>query len=133
VPIIGAAWAKFMILTGELLSAQQARDIGLVLTVEPDAELRARATALARRIARLPRESTVLNKACIDRINDVMGRDAARMLGRSYDTVTKTLAKTAKAPDGRLFETIFRDEGTDGLKQARDSQFSGSWLNPKNK
>jgi enoyl-CoA hydratase/carnithine racemase len=130
VPIIGATWAKFMILTGELLDAEQAQRIGLVLSVEPHDQLLDRATELARRIASLPRESTTLNKACIDRINDVMGREAGRMIGRSYDTATKSAAKFAKAPDGRCFEDIFAKEGTTGLKAARDSQFTGSWLKP---
>lgn len=131
VPIIGAAWAKFMVLTGEVLDAERARDIGLVLTVEPRKILLERAQDLGRRIARVPRKSMIVNKACIDRIADVMGREAGRMIGRSYDTVTKSLAKSARAPDGRTFEEIFAAEGTAGINAARDAQFTGSWLQPE--
>lgn len=131
VPIIGAQWAKFLILTGEFIDAHKAAELGLVLTVEPAAELRPRAFYLAWRISRLPREGVLLNKACIDGITDATGRTMARQVGRSMDTLTKSMAKQATAPDGRLFEDIFSDEGTDGLKKARDSQFSGSWLKRK--
>lgn len=131
VPLIGATWAKYLILTGDLLDAEKAREIGLVLAVEPQGQLLERATDLARRIASLPREAVTLNKACIDRINDVMGREAGRMIGRSYDTLTKSMSKLAKAPDGRFFEEIFQQEGTVGLKAARDMQFVDSWLKSK--
>ncbi len=50
VPVIGAAWAKYLIFTGELIDAGRAEKIGLVLTVEPAAELESRATDLAERL-----------------------------------------------------------------------------------
>ncbi|MCW2526426.1 MAG: enoyl-CoA hydratase [Pseudonocardiales bacterium] len=128
VPIVGAAWAKYMILTGELLHAQRAADIGLVLTVVPTESLTADVTMLARRIAAVPREAAILNKAAIEAMTDAMGRQAGRLTGRAYDVTTKGQAKNAKAPDGRRFEEIFASEGTVGLKKARDSQFTGSWL-----
>ena len=133
VPIIGAQWAKFLILTGELIDAERARDIGLVLAVVPAAHLDARASDLAERIARLPREATLLNKACIDAMNDVMGRTSGRLVGRAIDTSTVAMAKFAQAPDGRTFEDILRAEGMEGVKKARDEQFKGGWLEPKPK
>jgi enoyl-CoA hydratase/carnithine racemase len=128
VPIIGGAWAKFLILTGELIDAPLAERIGLVLTVIPAAELEARVTALARRIAAVPREAAILNKAAVEAVTDAMGRQAGRLAGRAYDVTTKGSAKLATAPDGRRFEDIVREEGIAGLKKARDSQFTGSWL-----
>lgn len=128
VPIIGAAWAKFMILTGDLIDAETARDIGLVLSVVPAGELAERGFDLARRIASVPRESAILNKAGINAMMDAMGKQAGRSIGRAYDVTTKAAAKFAEAPDGRRFEDIFRAEGTAGLKAARDQQFSGPWL-----
>mgnify|MGYP003674597498 CR=1 FL=1 len=128
VPLVGAAWAKFLILTGELIDAETAARIGLVLTVEPTADLAARATDLARRMASLPREGVILNKACIDAMSEAMGRAAGRTAGRAHDMVTKAMTKHATAPDGRRFEDILRDEGMEGLKRARDGQFTGGWL-----
>jgi enoyl-CoA hydratase/carnithine racemase len=133
VPIIGPQWTKFLILTGELIEAQVAQEIGLVLRVVPADALDARVSDLAERIAKLPRDGVLLNKACIDAMTDVMGRTAGRLVGRSIDVTTKAQAKFAKAPDGRTFEDILHAEGVEGVKKARDSQFKGSWLAPKAK
>lgn len=128
VPIIGGTWAKFLILTGELIDAQLAERIGLVLAVTPADELYSTSLALARRIAAVPRESAILNKAAVDAVSDAMGRQAGRTSGRVHDVLTRASAKLATAPDGRRFEDIMRDEGTAGLKKARDQQFTGRWL-----
>ncbi len=132
VPVVGAAWAKFLILTGELIDARRAEQIGLVLTVLPAQELQAHTTELARRIARLPRESTVLNKACVNQVAEASGHAAGRVAGRAHDTLTKSVSSLAKAPDGRLFAEVLQSEGVQGMKAARDSQFKGAWLPPIN-
>lgn len=128
VPIVGQQWAKFMILTGELIDAHRAEAIGLVLTTLPAEQLHDRAFELARRIARVPRDSALLNKAAINRMTDASGRTAGRLAGRAIDALTKSMSGAATAPDGRRFEEIVQSEGMDGLKRARESQFSGSWL-----
>lgn len=133
VPLVGAAWAKFMILTGELLDAERAAEIGLVLTVVPRDVLDERVFDLARRIASLPREGTLLNKAAIDRMVEASGRTAGRLVGRTHDAMTKAMAAFARAPDGRRFEEIIAEEGVDGMKKARDQQFKGGWLTPRSK
>jgi len=130
VPLIGATWAKYLILTGDYIDAWRAADIGLVLTVLPESMLHERAFDLARRIARMPRESVLLNKACIDGMSDAMGRHAARLVGRAHDTITKSMSSHACAPDGRRFVDILREGGMPALKRARDAQFTGSWLEP---
>lgn len=131
VPLVGAAWAKFMILTGELLDAERAAEIGLVLTVVPRESLDERVFDLARRIASLPREGTLLNKAAIDRMVEASGRAAGRLVGRTHDAMTKAMSGFARAPDGRLFDEIIAEEGVDGMKKARDQQFRGGWLPPR--
>lgn len=128
VPVIGAAWAKYLILSGELIDATRAQAIGLVLTVEAAADLQARATDLAERMARLPRDALVLNKACINQVAEASGRASGRVAGRAHDSLTKAMSAHAVAPDGRRFSDILRDEGVTGMKQARDTQFQGGWL-----
>ena len=128
VPVIGPAWTKFLIMTGELIDASRAAQIGLVLTVEPAAELLTRATDLAWRIARLPREGMLLNKIAINNVAEVTGRAAGRLVGRAHDAITKSMTSAARAPDGRRFEDILKSEGVDGLKRARDTQYRGTWL-----
>jgi enoyl-CoA hydratase len=50
--IVGLGMAKHLVLTGEIIDAQKALEIGLVSAVAPDAELMPRARDLARRILR---------------------------------------------------------------------------------
>jgi enoyl-CoA hydratase/carnithine racemase len=128
VPLVGSAWAKFLILSGELIPAQTAVDIGLALAVIPADRLQEAASALAERMARLPREAMRLNKRAIDRAAEAGGRAAGRLAGRSSDLVTKSMSRLARAPDGRLFDDILKADGPQGLKQAQKQQFSDSWL-----
>jgi enoyl-CoA hydratase/carnithine racemase len=128
VPVIGAAWTKFLIMTGEMIDAARAERIGLVLTVEPADQLLARATDLAERLARMPRAALGLNKAAIEAVLESSGRAEGRIAGRARDAVTKTAASDARAPDGRLFEDILRAEGMAGMKAARALQYDENWL-----
>lgn len=130
VPLVGAAWAKFLILTGEIIDANCAQRIGLVLSVLPREDLEPRTFELARRIAAMPKEAVVLNKAGINAMTEAMGKTAGRIAGRAYDTLTKSMSHHALAPDGRRFEDILREGGMDALKQARDAQYQGNWLPP---
>jgi enoyl-CoA hydratase/carnithine racemase len=64
--LIGAPWAKRMILFGEHLSATRARDIGLVDELVPPGESRSRALILARRAAQQSPDSVRACKALLD-------------------------------------------------------------------
>jgi enoyl-CoA hydratase/carnithine racemase len=128
VPTIGRQWAKFLMLTGESLSAAQAREIGLVLAIEPDAELFDRAGDLAARIARMPRDGARLNRRSIDAVADAAGDAAGRAAAVTGDSITLSMAAHATAPDGRTFRSIIEHEGMDGLKRARAAQFDQPWL-----
>jgi enoyl-CoA hydratase/carnithine racemase len=128
VPVIGRQWAKFLMLTGESLTADQAKEIGLVFSIEPDDEHFDRALDLARRIARMPREGALLNRKTIDAVADASGEGAGRIAAISHDAITLSMAADAKAPDGRSFRTILETEGMAGLKTARAAQYTEPWL-----
>lgn len=130
VPVVGRQWAKFLILTGESLSAQRAQQIGLVLHVVPDADLAGRARDLAVRLARMPREGALLNKRAVDAVADVGGDAAGRAAGLTHDAVTLSMAGHATAPDGRTFRSIIAADGMAGLKAARAAQYDQPWLEP---
>jgi enoyl-CoA hydratase/carnithine racemase len=127
VPIVGRQWAKFLILTGEMIGAEAARELGIVLTVEPDDELLPRARDLARRLARMPREGVALNKRAVDAVADAAGA-AGRDAALAADTATLDASSRATAPDGRTFREIVAAEGVDGLKRARVAQYEAPWL-----
>lgn len=128
VPIVGRQWAKFLVLTGELIDARTAQQIGLVLTVEPDSEIVERSRELCRRLARLPREALILNKRAVDAFADAAGDAAGRLAASGHDAVTLSHSAHAKAPDGRPFSEIRRDDGVQGMKRAREAQYSDPWL-----
>jgi enoyl-CoA hydratase/carnithine racemase len=128
VPIVGRQWAKFLMWSGEEISADVARQIGLVLAVEPDEELHDRARELARRLARLPREAVLLNKRAIDAVADAAGDAAGRQAALLADSLTLANSGRATAPDGRTFRDIITAEGMPGLKAARAAQYDTPWL-----
>ncbi len=128
VPVIGAAWTKYLIYTGEMIDAWRAEKIGLVLSVEPAERLAERAGDLAARMARMPREALHLNKICIENVLEASGRAAGRLAGRAQDAITKSMSSAARAPDGRFFEHILKTEGMDGMKKARELQYRENWL-----
>jgi enoyl-CoA hydratase/carnithine racemase len=126
--VVGTQWAKFLIMTGESIDAETAREIGLVLTVEPDDSLHARALDLADRLTRLPREALLLSKRTVDGVAEAAGGAAGRLAGRGFDAVTLANSGRATAPDGRTFRAIIAEEGIDGLKRARAAQYDTPWL-----
>jgi enoyl-CoA hydratase/carnithine racemase len=128
VPILGRQWAKFLMITGELLNANLARWLGLVLSVERDEELTGRTMDLAARIARMPPEAVLLNRRAIDATADAAGEAAARLAALAADALTTNRAAHATAPDGRTFRSIIDTEGMGGLKAARNAQFTEPWL-----
>ncbi|HVU71422.1 MAG TPA: enoyl-CoA hydratase/isomerase family protein [Mycobacteriales bacterium] len=128
VAAVGRQWAKMLQLSGELISADRAAQIGLVLTCVPAADLRSRTTELAERLARMPREATTLNKRAIDAVADAADDPARRQAAIEHDAVTLDTAKRALAPDGRAFADIIATEGMRGLKAAREQQWTEPWL-----
>jgi enoyl-CoA hydratase/carnithine racemase len=124
----GRPWAEFLVLTGESISADQARAIGLVLAVEADDELHDRARALATRISRMPREAVLLNRRAIDATADAAGDAAALAAAFDGDVATLLASSRAAAPDGRTFRSILAEEGIDGVKRARAAQYDTPWL-----
>lgn len=128
VPVVGRQWAKFLIMSGESITARRAQAIGLALTVVADDELLPRTRDLAARLARMPREGLLLNKRAVDAVADVGGDEAGRAAGLAQDAVTLSMARYATAPDGRTFRSIIADEGMSGLKAARAAQYAQGWL-----
>jgi enoyl-CoA hydratase/carnithine racemase len=127
-PVIGRQWATFLMITGELITAEQARRIGLVLTVERDDEVHERADDLARRIARMPVEAVRRNRQTIDAVLDAAGFSSGRQAAIAADARTLGGAAEATAPDGRTFRSILETEGMEGMKAARAAQYTTPWL-----
>jgi enoyl-CoA hydratase/carnithine racemase len=126
--LVGGQWAKFLALTGELITAHRAREIGLVLEVFPENEFRGKVMDLARRVAAMPHDGVVLNRRVINHALDVMGWNEQRDYAIALNTVTNQMVRSARASDGRLLVEIRENEGWEAYKRARDEPFSDPWL-----
>ena len=86
---MGLERAKRYLLSGDEISGTEAARIGLVLEAVPDAELEARATALARRIAKVPTTQLVMLKLLCNQTAENMGMASTRLLGSLFDGVAR--------------------------------------------
>jgi enoyl-CoA hydratase/carnithine racemase len=126
--LIGPQWAKFMMWTGEAISAQRAKEIGFVMEVVAPDRLADTTLDLAARIAAMPRYGVMLNKRNIDGAMNMMGWTNNKNFSVSHTTVTESMVPLASTPDGRLLEQILATEGFKAFKEARDAGFSKPWL-----
>jgi enoyl-CoA hydratase/carnithine racemase len=124
---VGPQWAKFLALSGELLSARKAREIGLVLEVCPDDELSPRVADLARRVASLPPRAVQMNRQVVNAALDHMGWRSQDDLAIAINSIATAEVPHVRAANGRLFSEL-RDEGWDAYKAARDAPFKQPWL-----
>lgn len=85
--LIGPAWAKYLILTGEMISAEQSERIGLVNKVVPADKLEEEVRALADRIAAMGPQAVRLAKQAVNKGADI-GLEAAQALERSLFALT---------------------------------------------
>jgi enoyl-CoA hydratase/carnithine racemase len=125
---IGPQWTRFLMYTGEIISARKAKEIGLVLEVVPDDELASRVRALATRIVAMPGNVVELNKQQINGTLEMMGWTANRTFGASHGAVLDSSAKGATLRDGRDLLEIHKKEGFRAFKEARDAAHKEPWL-----
>jgi enoyl-CoA hydratase/carnithine racemase len=86
---MGLERAKRYLLTGDEIPAREAAAMGLVLEVVPAARLLEHATALARRMARVPVNQLVMLKLLANQTVENMGFASSRMLGTLFDGIAR--------------------------------------------
>lgn len=101
--LVGPGRAKYLILSGELIPAEQAYRIGLVDLVVPADELQSKAQALAEKIAKNGAFAVAQAKRAID-----AGLDSGLEAGLRYETQAFGLCFTA--PDQKNFMQAFIDK-----------------------
>lgn len=121
--LVGPMWAKRMILTGDHISAQTAKEIGLLVDVVPHEELLPAALALAERIAMVPPLAVRLNKRMLDGILEMSGLDKSQEYGHVVAAICHTLGDQATDQAGRRLSTIRETEGLRAMLEARDGPF----------
>ena len=94
--LVGPARAKYLVLTGEVISAEESERIGLVNKVVPKDKLVEEVTALAQKLA-------------------AQGPQAVRLAKQSIDGGAGMDLKSAQALENSLFALTFGDEQKEGM------------------
>ncbi len=112
---LGAEKAKRMLLTGDLVSGTDARDMGLVLDAVPEAELDARVDELAARLAGVPKSQLMMQKLMINQALDAMGLENTQMIANLFDGMSR------HNPPGVAFKKRAKEVGFKQAAAERDS------------
>jgi enoyl-CoA hydratase len=109
--VVGLGWAKHLILTGEIIDAKQALEIGLVTAIMPAAQLQLRARELARRILRQGPLAARLAKLALN---------ASSRVDLDSGLLLETLAQAI------CYDSDDKREGTSAFLEKRRPKFTGS-------
>jgi enoyl-CoA hydratase len=122
---MGLEKAKRYLLTGDEIAASEAARIGMILEAVPDAELLARATALAERMARLPTNQLVMLKLLCNQTAEHMGMGSTRLLGTLFDGIAR------HTQEGLDFVARAQEVGFRQAVRERDDPFGDYGSRPK--
>jgi enoyl-CoA hydratase len=112
---LGAARAKQLMFTGDLITGVQAAEWGLANIAVPAAGLDAACDALADRISGVPRSHLAMHKLVVNQVMLTMGLEQAQTLATVFDGVTR------HNPEGLWFRRQAQAEGFKAAVEWRDS------------
>ena len=107
---VGMGWAKHLVLTGDVIDAKQALEIGLVTAVVPAAQLQIRARELAKRILRQGPLAARLAKLALN---------ASARVDLDSGLLIETLAQAI------CYDSEDKIEGTSAFLEKRKPKFTG--------
>ena len=108
--IVGMGWAKHLVLTGEIIDAKQALEIGLVTAVMPGSQLQVRARELAKKILRQGPLAARLAKLSLN---------ASARVDLDSGLLIETLAQAL------CYSSEDKQEGTSAFLEKRKAKFTG--------
>ena len=108
--IVGLGWAKHLVLTGDIIDAKQALEIGLVTAIMPASQLQVRARELARRILRQGPLAARLAKLALN---------ASARVDLDSGLLIETLAQAI------CYDSEDKKEGIGAFLEKRKPKFSG--------
>jgi enoyl-CoA hydratase len=112
---LGAERAKRMLLTGDLVSGQEAKQLGLCLDSVPLEELDARIDEIAARIEGVPRNQLMMQKLMINQAFENMGLASTQTIATLFDGITRN------SPEGVWFKEEAERTGFKEAVKKRDS------------
>lgn len=125
--LVGPQWAKFLALSGELITAEKAKEIGLVLEVVEHDDLLDQAHDLGRRIAMMPRATMLANRSMVNAQMDATGWKSNKNLGIALNAMTNSAISEHRAWNGERFSDLLA-RGWKEYKSVRDAPFKTPWL-----
>jgi enoyl-CoA hydratase len=108
--IVGLGWAKHLVLSGDIIDAKQALEIGLVTAVMPASQLQVRARELAKKILRQGPLAARLAKLSLN---------ASARVDLDSGLLIETLAQAL------CYSSEDKDEGTAAFLEKRKPKFTG--------
>lgn len=112
---VGAQMAKRMLFTGDLIDGVEAAACGLALEAVPQDRLGARVTALAERMAGVPKNQLMMQKLMINQAYENMGMANTQMIATLFDGITR------HSPEGVWFKQRAEEVGFQQAVKERDS------------
>ena len=112
---LGSEKAKRMLLTGDLISGIEAKEMGLVIDAVPSDKLEARVMELALRIGSVPKNQLMMQKLMINQAFDNMGLASTQMTATIFDGITR------HSPEGMGFKERAEEVGFQQAVKERDS------------
>ncbi len=112
---LGAEKAKRMLLTGDLVTGVEAKEMGLVMDAVPEGELDDTVFELTRRMAAVPKNQLMMQKLMINQSLDNMGLASTQMTATVFDGITR------HSPEGIMFKQRAEDVGFQQAVKERDS------------
>lgn len=120
--LVGLKKAKELMLSGDLIDAQEAQRIGLVNRVVPAVRVQEEAEALARKIAALSRAAVRQDKALINRSYELLGFRTA--VNYSRESAFADLSRQgASDEEGRSRLRVLQEQGWETFLQERDALY----------
>lgn len=112
---VGAERAKRMLLTGDLITGAEAKEMGLVIDAVPEEALDDRVQQLADRIKGVPRNQLMMQKLMVNQAFDNMGLANTQMIATIFDGITR------HSPEGIWFKHRAEEVGFHEAVRERDS------------
>ena len=119
---LGIEQAKRMLFTGDLITGEEAAELGLIQRAVPEAELDAAVAALCDRIKGVPRNQLMMSKLAVNQAYEAMGLANTQRFATLFDGIAR------HSPEGLWFRERAQDVG---FKQAVRERDSGEPIAPE--
>jgi enoyl-CoA hydratase len=117
---LGPQWTKRLLFTGDTISGEEARELGLVVATAPADELDGHVLELAERMALIGRDLLVANKRVVNAGVELMGRSQLQRFAALNDAIGH------RAPEALAFSDRIAEVGLRQAVRERDTPFDAS-------